>query len=126
MVVKLTQEQANYIETFKDKSRAFYYIIRWGWGYYLSDGKEKTYYDEKEPFEQIEIKKMLNSLINGYEVVVPKFIFYNFSDITNLKRLYYAGKNVQLTANHKEAEIVEKNSEEYLALENLSLYKEEI
>jgi hypothetical protein len=128
MVVKLTQEQADYLETFNgDKSRAFYFISRWGWGYNLSDGKGKTYYyDEKEPFEQIEIEKMLNALINGYEIDEPKFKFFNFSDITSFKKMYYAGKEKELTADTYEAKYINKDSKEYVALENLGFYKEEV
>ena len=128
MVVKLTQEQADYLKTFgEEKSKAFHYISRWGWGHLLSDGSGKVYehYEEK-PFEQDEDEKMLNALINGYEVIVPKFKFYNFSDITGIKRLYYVGKMMELTANYNEAKHIEKNSKEYVALENLGFYKEKV
>ncbi|ASZ71730.1 hypothetical protein 66901_38 [Lactococcus phage 66901] len=127
MVVKLTQEQADYLETFKKIDKAIYYISRWGWDYPLLDGNEKVYKKtEEKPFKVDEKLKMLNAMISGYEVIVPKFKFHTFSDITNLSRLYYAGKNVQLTANYKEAETVDKNTEEYFILENLGFYKEEV
>ena len=35
MVVKLTQKQADYLETFKENDHAIHYISRWGWGYPL-------------------------------------------------------------------------------------------
>ena len=82
MVVKLTQEQADYLETFGgNKKTAIYFIARWGWGVFLKDGNCKIYEDDEEkPFKQEEAEKMLNALINGYEVDVPKYIFFNFSD----------------------------------------------
>lgn len=128
MVVKLTQEQADYLETFEeDKSRAFYYITRWGWGHNLSDGKGKTYdYNDKKPFEQIEEEKMLNALINGYEVDEPEYKFHNFSNITDIKRLYYAGKDVELTADYNFAKVVKKDSDEYLSLKSLGFIEEEV
>ena len=128
MVVKLTQEQADYLETFgEEKSRAFHYISRWGFGHLLSDGNGKVYeYNEEKPFKQDEDEKMLNALINGYEIAVQEFVFFNFSDITGIKRLYYTGKATQLTANYNEAKRVEKNSMEYVALENLEFCKEEV
>lgn len=88
MVVKLTQEQADYLETFGEK--------------------------------------MLIALINGYEVDVPKYKFYNFSNITNIKKLYYAGKDIELTEDYNFAKAVKKNSNEYLALECLGFDKEEV
>lgn len=127
MVVKITQKQANYLETFEDKKTAFYLISRYGWGAFLKDGNCKIYEDyEEKPFKQDETEKMLNALINGYEVIVPKFIFHNFSDNTGITRLYYAGKEVQLISNKKFAKEVEKYSEEYVALETLGFYKEKV
>ena len=128
MVVKLTQEQADYLETFEgQKGTAIYYIARWGWSHFLEDGLGKVYKTKKEaPFNIDEKEKMLNALINGYEVDVPKYNFFNFSDITSIKRLYYVEKDVQLTANVLEAKIVDKNSDEYLALECLGFFKEEL
>ena len=74
MVVKLTQEQDRFIKTFNDKSLAFYYISRWGWGYPLEDGYEKVYETTKQqPFEQFNGKEeMLDAVINGYEVIKEK------------------------------------------------------
>ena len=43
MVVKLTQEQADYLKTFVCNDRAFHYISRYGWNHYLKDGNEKCY-----------------------------------------------------------------------------------
>ena len=65
MVVKLTKEQADYLKTFgTDKSKAFYYISRWGWNYPLEDGYEKVYETTKEqPFEQFNEKEKMLELI---------------------------------------------------------------
>lgn len=128
MVVKLTKEQADYIETFGgNKKKAIYFIAHWGWGVFLKDGNCKIYEDDEEkPFEQDEAGKMLNALINGYEVDVPKYKFYNFSNISSIKRLYYAGKGVELTSDNDFAEIIEKNSYEYRALNRLGFLKEEV
>lgn len=128
MVVKLTQEQADYLETFGEvKNLAFFYIGGWGYNLPLKDGNERSYsYNEKKPFRYDEKEKMLNALINGYEVEVPKYKFYNFSNITSIKRLYYAGKDVELIENYDFAKVVEKNSDEYLALKSLGFLEEEV
>ena len=127
MVVKLTQKQADYLETFKEKERVIHYISRWGWSYPLLDGNGKVYGElEKEPFEQDEKLKMFEAVINGYEVIEPKFRFYNFSDVSRLNRLYYTGIQSQFTASIERAKEVEKNSKEYVALENLGFYKKEV
>lgn len=128
MVVKLTKEQADYLKTFgTDKSKAFYYISRWGWNYPLEDGYEKVYGTTKEqPFEQFnEKEKMLDAVINGYEVIVPKFKFYNFSDSSGRTALYYAGEE-ELTSDKEFAKEVEEDSEEYVALKLLGFIKGEV
>ena len=128
MVVKLTKEQADYLKTFgTDKSKAFYYISRWGWGYPLEDGYEKVYQTTKQqPFEQFnEKEKMLDAVINGYEVIVPKFKFYNFSDSSGGTALYYAGVE-ELTSDKEFAKEVEEDSEEYVALKLLGFIKEKV
>ena len=126
MVVKLTQEQADYIKTFVCNDRAFHYISRYGWNHYLKDGNEKCYEKgEKEPFTLDEKGKMLDAVINGYEVIVPKFKFYNFSDKTRFAPLYYAGEE-ELTSYKEFAKEVEENSEEYVALKLLAFIKEEV
>ena len=128
MVVKLTKEQADYLKTFgTDKGKAFYYISRWGWNCPLEDGYEKVYKTTKEqPFEQFDEKeKMLNAVINGYEVIYePKFKFYNFSDRTDSTPLYYVGKRNELSGNKKFALEVKKDSEEYKALLTLGFIRE--
>ena len=128
MVVKLTQEQHNFIETFCGlKQKAIYHIARWGWGLPLVNGNGKIYEIEEEtPFEQYEKEKMLNALINGYEVDVPKFTFHTFSDNDGYMALYYTGKYRQLTGNVLEAKTVKKNSDEYLALKSLGFFEEEV
>ena len=127
MVVKLTQEQADYLESFRnDKKLAFYHIGRWGFGYNLKDGNEKVYVTKEEaPFTIDEKEKMLDAVINGYEVIVPKFKFYNFSDKTRFAPLYYAGEE-ELTSYKEFAKEVEENSEEYVALKLLGFIKEEV
>ena len=127
MVVKLTQEQADYLKSFRnDKKLAFYHIGRWGFGYNLKDGNEKVYVaNEEVPFTYDEKGKMLDAVINGYEVIVPKFKFYNFSDKTRFAPLYYAGEE-ELTSYKEFAKEVEENSEEYVALKLLAFIKEEV
>lgn len=126
-MVKLTQEQADYLKSFRnDKKLAFYHIGRWGFGYNLKDGNEKVYVaNEEVPFTYDEKGKMLDAVINGYEVIVPKFKFYNFSDKTRFAPLYYAGEE-ELTSYKEFAKEVEENSEEYVALKLLGFIKEEV
>ena len=129
MVVKLTKEQIDYLETFdgKIKDTAFYYISRWGFNHYLKDGNGKVYgKSEKEPFKQDEKLKMFEAIINGYEVIEPKFKFYNFSDSSGGTPLYYAGLTNELKGNKKFALEVKKDSEEYKALLTLGFIEEEI
>ena len=128
MVVKLTKEQADYLKSFRnDKKLAFYHIGRWGFGYNLKDGNEKVYVDnEKTPFTLDEKEKMLSAVINGYEVIEPKFKFYNFSDSSGGTALYYAGQSRQLTKSEQSALEVKEGSEEYKALLALGFVKEVI
>ena len=127
MVVKLTQKQADYLKTFgEEKRKAFHYIRRWRWGYLLSDGNGKVYeYNEKKPFGQDEDEKMLNALINGYEVIEPKFKFYKYFE-SRYNPLYYAGAFRQLTNNEEEALEVKKDSNEYITLKCLGFYFDEV
>ena len=126
-MVKLTQNQADYLETFKENERAIHYISRWGWSYPLLDGNGKVYgKSEKEPFKQDEKLKMFEAIINGYEVIEPKFKFYNFSDSSGGTPLYYAGLTNELKGNKKFALEVKKDSEEYKALLTLGFIEEEI
>ena len=67
---------------------------------------------------------MLNAIINGYEVVEPKFKFYNFSDSSGGTPLYYAGLTNELKRNKKYALEVKKDSEEYKALLTLGFIRE--
>ena len=125
MVVKLTQKQADYLETFKENERAIHYISRWSWSFPLLDGNGKVYGEsEKEPFKQDEKLKMFEAIINGYEVIEPKFKFYNFSDRSGGTALYYAGKENELNGNKKFALEVKKDSEEYKALLTLGFIRE--
>ena len=126
MVVKLTQKQADYLETFQEKERAIHYISRWSWRYPLLDGDGKVYGSEKEPFKQDEKLKMFEAIINGYEVIEPKFKFYNFSDSSGGTPLYYAGLTNELKGNKKYALEVKKDSEEYKALLTLGFIEEKV
>ena len=128
MVVKLTEEQADYLKSFRnDKKLAFCFIGRWGFGYNLKDGNEKVYgTNVKPPFTCDEKEKMLNAIINGYEVIEPKFKFYNFSDSSGGTALYYAGQSRQLTKFEQDALEVKEGSEEYKALLALGFVEEEV
>jgi len=128
MVVKLTQEQADYLETFGEaKNLALFYIGGWGYNLPLKDGNERSYsYNEKKPFRYDEKEKMLNALINGYEVEVPKYKFYNFSNKSGITPLYYNGKFKELTDDVMFAKEVKKDSEEYLALMKLGFVRKEV
>ena len=64
-------------------------------------------------------------VINGYEVIVPKFKFYNFSDSSGGTALYYAGEE-ELTSDKEFAKEVEEDSEEYVALKLLGFIKGEV
>ena len=126
-MVELTQEQANYLETFGNledevnKKLALYHITRFGWGYNLTDGDDC----ESRAFEKSDKLKMVEAVINGYEVIYePKFKFYNFSDRTDSTPLYYAGKENELNGNKKFALEVKKDSEEYKALLTLGFIRE--
>ena len=124
-MVKLTQEQADFLKTFNDKSRAFYYISSWGWGNFLKNGLGEVYErGVKTPFTIDEKEKMLNAIINGFEVIEPKFKFYNFSDSSGETALYYAGQSRQLTKSEQSALEVKKDSEEYKALLTLGFIRE--
>ena len=126
-MIKLTQEQADYLETFKENERAINYISRWSWSYPLLDGNGKVYgKSEKEPFKQDEKLKMFEAIINGYEVIEPKFKFYNFSDSSGGTPLYYAGLTNELKGNKKFALEIKKDSEEYKALLTLGFIEEEV
>ena len=128
MVVKLTQKQAEFLSTFGDfedeenKRKALYHITRFGWGYNLTDGDDL----KSGAFENSDKLKMVEAVINGYEVIEPKFKFYNFSDRTDSTPLYYAGKANELNGNKKFALEVKKDSEEYKALLTLGFIEEEI
>lgn len=124
-MVKLTKEQDTFIKTFSDKSLAFHYISSWGWDSWLRNGTGEVYeLGAKTPFTLDEKEKMLNAIINGYEVIEPKFKFYNFSDRSDSTPLYYAGKENGLNRNKKFALEVKKDSEEYKALLTLGFIRE--
>lgn len=117
-MVELTQEQAEFLGTFGDledeinKKRALYHITRFGYGYNLTDGDKC----KSSAFEHSEQLKMVEAVINGYEVIMPKYKFYNFSDSSGITPLYYAGQFRQLTKFEQSALEVKKDSSEYKAL----------
>lgn len=125
-MVELTEEQAEYLETFRgDKSKAIYYISSWGWGNFLKNGLGEVFEKaEERPFTLDEKEKMITALINGYEVIEPKFKFYNFSDSSGGTPLYYAGLTNELKGNKKFALEVKEDSEEYKALLTLGFIRE--
>ena len=128
MVVKLTQKQAEFLSTFGDfedeenKRKALYHITRFGWGYNLTDGDDL----KSGAFECSEQLKMVEAVINGYELIESKYKFYNFSDSSGGTPLYYAGLTNELKRNKKFALEVKKDSEEYKALLTLGFIEEEI
>ena len=128
MVVKLTQTQAEFLGTFgsledeHNKRKALYHITRFGWGYNLTDGDDL----KSGAFECSEQLKMVEAVINGYEVFEPKFKFYNFSDSSGTTPLYYAGQSKQLTKFEQNALEVKEGSEEYKALLALGFVEEEV
>lgn len=128
MKIKLTQKQHDFIQTFgsleneTNKKRALYHISRWGFGYPLQDGNNKMvgYFNISEQL------KMIEAVINGYEIKVIKFVFYNFADGSGATPLYYAGKLERLKIDKKDAQEVVKDSKEYKALVKSGFMKEEI
>ena len=128
MVVKLTQKQAEFLSTFGDfedeenKKRAIYHITRFGWGYNLTDGDDL----KSGAFENSDKLKMVEAVINGYEIAEPKFKFYNFSDSSGTTPLYYAGQFRQLTKFEQYALEVKEDSKEYKALLALGFDSQEV
>jgi hypothetical protein len=128
MVVKLTQKQAEFLSTFGDfedeenKRKALYHITHFGCGYNLTDGDDL----KSGAFENSDKLKMVEAVINGYELIESKYKFYNFSDSSGGTPLYYAGLTNELKGNKKFALEVKKDSEEYKALLTLGFIEEEI
>ena len=128
MVVKLTQTQAEFLGTFgsledeHNKRKALYHITRFGWGYNLTDGDDC----ESGAFIKSDKLKMVEAVINGYELIESKYKFYNFSDSSGGTPLYYAGLTNELKGNKKFALEVKKDSEEYKALLTLGFIEEEV
>ena len=127
-MVELTQEQANYLETFGNledeinKKRSLCHITRFGYGYNWIGGVKYP----SSAFECYEQSKMVEAVINGYEVIEPKFKFYNFSDSSGTTPLYYAGQFRELTKFGQSALEVKEGSEEYKSLLTLGFIEEEV
>lgn len=113
-LIKLTQEQHEFIKTFYidgravdkiDKEKAIYYISRWGWDHALTDGnnKEYSYFSEragraKAPFNQNERFKIIDAIINGYKVIEQRYRLYTepYSEITgNIEKMYFLDSGVR-------------------------------
>ena len=77
-------------------------------------------------FKISEQLKMVEAVINGYEIEVIKFVFYNFADGSGATPLYYAGKLERLKINKRDAKEVIKDSKEYEALVESGFMKEEV
>ena len=125
-MVELTQKQAEFLGTFgsledeDNKRKALYHITRFGWGYNLTDGDDL----KSGAFENSDKLKMVEAVINGYELIESKYKFYNFSDSSGGTPLYYAGLTNELKGNKKFALEVKKDSEEYKALLTLGFIRE--
>lgn len=124
MKVELTQAQAEFIESFKEKdamtgttkvevgeslplwaSNAIYNVSRFGYGYGMKDGKSEEVSSEYEnPDHHKEFKHdskalLISAVINGYTVKKEDFVLYiEFEDNVkshSKRRLYYgAGDHV--------------------------------
>ena len=77
-------------------------------------------------FENSDKLKMIEAVINGYEIAEPKFKFYNFSDSSGTTPLYYAGQFRQLTKFEQYALEVKEDSNEYKALLALGFDSQEV
>lgn len=115
-LIKLTQEQHKFIQTFNigvqtnldriDKSKAIHHISRWVFGFALIDGngQEYSYVKPNEerlqaPFKQDERFKIIDAIINGYEVTEPCYYLYTepYSELTgNKMKVYYLGQHYRM------------------------------
>lgn len=136
MVVKLTQKQANFIESFKTDAKekcvysesndvkhgeempvwasvALKNLSRIGFGYGFTDYNDNEI-EFGEGFEHENIPTLMDAVINGYEVEKPKVIFYNYNaDDADFTKYYSLGMNRVITGKEKDAKHIEVGSEEY-------------
>lgn len=110
-LIKLTQEQHEFIQTFNigfqtdrdliDKAKAIHNISRWGFGYALTDGNDEKYSffrkDEEykqAPFNEDERFKIIDAIINGYEVIKKRYHLYArpYNEVTDqIEKVYFLG-----------------------------------
>lgn len=148
MVVKLTQKQADYIESFrKDAEQKHVFstsndvkqgeempvwasvavknLSRIGFGYGSTDYNDNEI-EFGEGFEHENIPTLIDAVINGYEAEKPKFKFYNFVIGQGLQKFWYAGNKQELTPSESYAIHVEKDSEAYDALRALGFIRKQV
>ena len=118
MKVELTQAQANFIESFKEKdklfndekveigeslplwaSHAIYNISRFGYGFGIKDGNGEevsSHYENPDHYEEFNHDSktlLISAVINGYTVKQEEFVLYiEFEDNAEAlgkRRLYY-------------------------------------
>lgn len=115
-LIKLTQEQHEFIQTFVsgnrtdlcllDKQKAIHNISRWGFGFSLNDGNGKKYSFLKPdgetslqaPFNQNERFKIIDAIINGYEVIKPRYRLFAqpYNEATNeIEKMYFFGSGIR-------------------------------
>lgn len=116
-LIKLTQEQHEFIQTFNigvqtdrdliDKAKAIHNISRWGFGFPLTDGNEQEYsflYPsggevKKAPFKQNERFKIIDAIINGYEVIEARYHLFSQpynEDTDQIEKVYFLGNPYRL------------------------------
>lgn len=125
-LIKLTQEQHEFIQTFNigvqtdldsiDKQKAVYNISRWGFGFPLTDGNEQEYsflYPsggevKKAPFKQNERFKIIDAIINGYEVIEPRYHLFAqpYNEVTDaIEKVYFLGEPYRLRSTTGDEEL---------------------
>lgn len=113
-LIKLTQKQHEFIQTFSynnytsgesiNKEKAIFYISRWGWSFTLKDGNGVEYSTggitegtEIAPFKQDERFKIIDAIINGYEVIKPRYRLFAqpYNEVTNeVEKMYFFGSGI--------------------------------
>lgn len=124
-LIKLTQEQHEFIQTFNigvqtdldliDKQKAIHYISRWGFGFALRDGKEVEYSFVQPinevrlaPFDQDERLKIIDAIINGYEVIEPRYHLFSrpYNEVTDaIEKVYFLGEPYRLRSTTGDEEL---------------------
>lgn len=124
-LVKLTQEQHEFIKTFHidglsvdniDKEKAIHNISRCGFGFLLNDGNGKKYSFLKPagenflqaPFNQNERFKIIDAIINGYEVIEPRYhlLARPYNEVTDaIEKVYFIGEPYRLRSTTGDEEL---------------------